>query len=333
MDQPDSWHGIPSVGTSGQGLDRECESGHGDEDLEQQDRTFRVISLGMDDERDLQSSPTIECVELKTRKNSMTLWNRNVSIFSRQDASLAPSPTFVESFAAINDAFKEILGLPEQFVLSQLQLPSSKIFIMRCERWLSLQSVQLYRLHVETYLSETKLTLLMTLASLGALDLIRSFFARFGARSINFQNKEGNTALHCAAYHGHLHVSHCLVQNGASIGMTNSANETAAHMAYRTNRIELISYFKAAANQQQSARLSRPNHPVSIVLKKTHVTTFFGQGLGYHSVGNSPFVGSDESRVNSPICFNDEPLVSNFGIAKLATARRSVDPRAKLHVN
>jgi len=50
----------------------------------------------------------------------------------------------------------------------------------------------------------------------------------------------GNSALHLAAFNGHLEVMRLLIQGGADPNMTNGEQDTALYMAVLSNDIECV---------------------------------------------------------------------------------------------
>lgn len=105
---------------------------------------------------------------------------------------------------------------------------------------------------------DSKNTVIHYASANGFPDLLKSFFAQLSDNNnqgrlvavINSQNHQGNTALHWAAYNGHLEVAKCLLTGGANMWLKNASGHLAVFEAERAERNEVAQYLLEAAGER-----------------------------------------------------------------------------------
>ncbi|TGL79131.1 ankyrin repeat domain-containing protein [Leptospira yasudae] len=119
-------------------------------------------------------------------------------------------------------------------------------------------SKEIYEIHPERNLFEA--------AALGDLEEVKKIVSS-SADSINSFSKDGWSALHLAAYFGHLDVAKFLISSGADLGLTSksklSFGNTALHSAVATGKkaiVELLLEKGADANALQNPGSITPLH-------------------------------------------------------------------------
>jgi ankyrin repeat protein len=89
----------------------------------------------------------------------------------------------------------------------------------------------------------------------GLIDLLPSLLSpsnesRVSAQTINLGNREGNTALHWAAYNGHLPVVKLLIAAGADMWIKNAAGHLAMFEAERADKSDVVQYLLEAGGEK-----------------------------------------------------------------------------------
>ncbi|WPH03877.1 Hypothetical protein R9X50_00676000 [Acrodontium crateriforme] len=88
----------------------------------------------------------------------------------------------------------------------------------------------------------------------GLIKLVQQFSTLLDpiaeSKLINYQNKEGSTPLHWAAYNGHLDVVKFLIEAKADMWLKNAAGHLAMFEAERADKNEVVTYLLEAGGKE-----------------------------------------------------------------------------------